>query len=426
MCNLSLLFLEMDEHSEEEYYTNPKYEYEPATFLKCHSKIKGDKNDRITKVWACAFEPHPDYPEMTTDLIATCGASSICIINVKNQTMVTKHYSKNPREEFYSVSWSTLFMKDTNKKTVASNILAAAGALCTLHLLHPSHQVCFFEEKIKMPRNVTISSVQFHPLARTVLCGGFSSGEVHVWDLGQPSFPDYEMNLKCLHKLSIDSEIFNMCFSRHCKTLLAATVNGIAAWGLDLSDVNVSTASKQSEDSNNKIKMWRFNFPRKHGLSSDDSQLVDSVEPIQTGKMIASKCALYGNIFLWDLEEAIQYAEAGGNVKIEPAHTLNYSKTDNYFMSMGSSMMSGLLTCGDDLGNIWLYDLKEILTLSHREQQQSAVIPWPEVNDVHNQWMVEQKEVVVNKVIVNYNGTYIVAVTSTNLVCLWHKDKPSY
>lgn len=62
-------------------------------------------------------------------------------------------------------------MKDAKKRIVASNILAAAGAQCTLHLLHPSHQVCFFEEKIKMPHKVSISSVQFHPLARTVLCG---------------------------------------------------------------------------------------------------------------------------------------------------------------------------------------------------------------------------------------------------------------
>lgn len=191
--------------------------------------------------------------------------------------------------------------------------------------------------------------------------------------------------------------------------------------------------------------MWRFNFPLKQGFYD---QLVDTVEPIQTGKMIASKCALYGNIYLWDLEEALHYAEEGGNVKIEPAHTLNYSKTDNYFMSMGSSLcklafffssekiwwhqmlivsliflpVSGLLTCGDDLGNIWLYDLKEVLTLSHKEQEQSAVIPWPEVNDVHDQWMVEQKEVVINKVVVNHNGKYIVAVTNTNLVCIWKKE----
>lgn len=55
------------------------------------------------------------------------------------------------------------------------------------------------------------------------------------------------MKFTCLHKLSVDSEIFTMSFSRHCKTLLAATDNGIAAWGLDLSDVNVSTVTKSSE-----------------------------------------------------------------------------------------------------------------------------------------------------------------------------------
>lgn len=86
------------------------------------------------------------------------------------------------------------------------------------------------------------------------------------------------------------------------------------------------------------IKKWRVNFPSKTGLNSEEDQLVDTVEPIQNGKIVASKCALYCSIYLWNLEELVKNHSKGGNVIVEPNHILNYSNTDNYFMSMGSSL----------------------------------------------------------------------------------------
>lgn len=84
--------------------------------------------------------------------------------------------------------------------------------------------------------------------------------------------------------------------------------------------------------------------------------------------------------------------------------------------------MSGLLACGDDSGSIWLYDSKEIFNKSLLKQEQSAVIPWPTVQDTYDSRMVRQPEIVINKVVVNHDGSYIIAVTSTNLVCIWKKD----
>ncbi|KAJ1519537.1 hypothetical protein ONE63_004817 [Megalurothrips usitatus] len=399
------------EESGTDYFTDPKYEYEPTMFLKCHSKIRGDKNDRITKVWMCAFEPHLDYPEETTDLIASCGSSSVCVTNVRTEQVVMKHYSKESKEDFFALAWSSVNMRELGKKK-KSNILAVAGAQCTLHLLHPSTRMCFFEEKFKKSKKVTISSLRFHSLATSVLCASFSSGEVCVWDIGVPSLPDYEMKLSLLHTLSVESEIINLSFSRQCSSLLAATDNGVVAWALHLKELN---------DCKSKIKMWRFNFPLKPGVDDRDYQLVDSVEPIQNGKIIASKCALHGNIYLWDLEEAIEDC-MGNSSTVRPAHILNYSNTDNYFMSMGSSLLSGLLACGDDLGNIWLYDLKEVFSQSHERQEQSAVIPWPVVEEIGH-GVVPKKEIVINKVVVDYKGNYIVAVTHTNLVCVWKKER---
>lgn len=39
---------QMDE--DDEYFTHPGLEYEPTNFIKCHSRVKGDRNDRTTKV----------------------------------------------------------------------------------------------------------------------------------------------------------------------------------------------------------------------------------------------------------------------------------------------------------------------------------------------------------------------------------------
>jgi hypothetical protein len=85
---------------------------------------------------------------------------------------------------------------------------------------------------------------------------------------------------------------------------------------------------------------------------------------------------------------------------------------------------SSLLACGDDEGYIWLYDLNEVFSKAKREQDQSAVIPWPIVTDStkENLRVVHQEEVVINKVIVDHKRSYIVAVTNTNLVCIWKKD----
>jgi hypothetical protein len=89
--------------------------------------------------------------------------------------------------------------------------------------------------------------------------------------------------------------------------------------------------------------MYKFNFPTNRNNSTleqqqDSDQLVDSVEPIENGRMIATKCALHGVIYIWDLKEAIQNCDNEGSLSVVPIHILNYSNTDNYFMSMGSSI----------------------------------------------------------------------------------------
>ena len=47
-------------------------------------------------------------------------------------------------------------------------------------------------------------------------------------------------------------------------------------------------------------------------------------------------------------------------------------------------------------------------------------ILWPEVHDEYGK-NSGSKEILVNKVALNWDGEFIVAVTNTNLVCTWRR-----
>lgn len=71
------------------------------------------------------------------------------------------------REMFYSVAWTTLFVELADPPQI--NILAAAGARGTLHLIHPQGGVAFFEYQIIRSKTVTLSSLLFHPKQCSIL-----------------------------------------------------------------------------------------------------------------------------------------------------------------------------------------------------------------------------------------------------------------
>ena len=73
-------------------------------------------------------------------------------------------------------------------------------------------------------------------------------------------------------------------------------------------------------------------------MDPDSDQVVDSVVPIENGRLVATKCVLHGVIYIWDLEDAMSRCDIDGSLRVEPIHILNFSKSDNYFMSMGSSL----------------------------------------------------------------------------------------
>ena len=73
-----------------------------------------------------------------------------------------------------------------------------------------------------------------------------------------------------------------------------------------------------------------FSLPDLHE-KSDGHDLVDSVESLRDG-IVATKCALHGAIYLWNLKETL----LEDSYIVKPTHVLRWSNTDNYFMFMGA------------------------------------------------------------------------------------------
>jgi hypothetical protein len=76
-------------------------------------------------------------------------------------------FISSPREMFYSIAWTTLLVESGDPPQM--NILAAAGARGTLHLIHPEDGVAFFEYQIIRSKTVTVSSLLFHPKQCSIL-----------------------------------------------------------------------------------------------------------------------------------------------------------------------------------------------------------------------------------------------------------------
>lgn len=89
----------------------------------------------------------------------------------------------------------------------------------------------------------------------------------------------------------------------------------------------------------------------------------------------------------------------------------------------------GLLSCGDDEGAIWLYDINCIKNSDPGNEikilQPVEILPWPIVNDVHlvksRKLDLDRHDIVITKAAIHPNALHIVAITNNNTVCIWKR-----
>ncbi|RZF39074.1 hypothetical protein LSTR_LSTR006611 [Laodelphax striatellus] len=360
----------------------------------------------------CQFEPDPENSDKTTNIVATCGGNSVCFIDVTTGKVVSKYIPKDVKEMLYSLCWATWPVPGGCRKEVARvNVLATAGVRNTIHLILPHQSTCFLTHQLTAKRSLRpIQALIFLPHDPYTMMVGDNNGVIRVYKIavtGSPPFED-SCSMEVLYELSTESEIFSFAFCTTTRILLAGCNDGLM--GFEISD------------DNHNPKLLKFTMPIKADV---ETALVDSVEMIGDG-WVASKCALHPAIYIWHLPTAL-----GCNCTVAPSHLLHWSDTDNYFMYLGLQKHCGLLCCGDDMGALWLYNIKNLDT-SHKALkptavEPSAIFPWPILSDSSTEKKrklnLDVYDIVVDKVTINYDGTCIVAVTNNNLVCIWRRKR---
>ncbi|XP_070340498.1 leucine-rich repeat and WD repeat-containing protein 1 isoform X7 [Equus asinus] len=81
----------------------------------------------------------------------------------------------------------------------------------------------------------------------------------------------------------------------------------------------------------------------------------------------------------------------------------------------------GIVLCGDEEGNVWVYDIKRILTQQPlplaAPQAPTQILKWPQPRALGQ----AVTKTMVNTVVANPTFTYLTALTDSNIVAIWRK-----
>ena len=96
--------------------------------------------------------------------------------------------------------------------------------------------------------------------------------------------------------------------------------------------------------------------------------------------LVAAKRINQGRIIVFRPPvDGVDQTEAESVVEPEILFELAWRKTENFYMSLGCCHGSGLLACGDDRGDIWVYQLPSVNNNKQKKgsETSSTVIKMP-------------------------------------------------
>ncbi|CAH8493925.1 unnamed protein product [Schistosoma turkestanicum] len=392
-------------------------DYDPLHFIRCHAR-DNDPLDCETKVWRCAFEPSVNNPtNETSTIVATCGGECVCLIDCKSGRVMKrfKHFG----EEFYTLAWTTVEMAAGHK----TNLLAAAGKLREIRLLHPEQLVCYAEMR---GHKDDVACMIFHPDKPTILFSGDSKSCILVWDIGIPSAPEYKTRHQLLMRLVCPranlNPVLNLVFLKKYDSLVAGCEDGIFSW--TLKDFRKEKLSDEKE-AEIELKVPTRREPCFDGLA----QLSDD--------LIVTKCVEEGEIYVINFGQVVSRRKRGvvSNrkvINVEIRGQLRWHTTEEIYINVTARPGLNAVICGDNEGTIWLYDLqKQVAEESENRKFKSKpikILEWPECsiggakdedNQIKESITSGFKNPVVNTTDISHDGQYLVAVTDNNLVCIW-------
>ncbi|KAL8589468.1 hypothetical protein ACOMHN_061679 [Nucella lapillus] len=382
-------------------------EYEPQHFLCCHSILDGKKR-KETKVWLCAFEPSLTKKGETGKVLATCGGNTVCFVDTLTGLVMKRFKDTDRAEDFYTLAWTTL--EGDGRKI---NIMAVAGLSCTIKLIYPDQLVCY--STIKGHRKY-ISCLAFHPDYPSLLFSGSKDGSIMLWNIGMPG-AEGTVNHSPLMKLKASSSVGDaLCLLvSSCRgTLLAVTEKGCVGWSLG----NIAVPSPSSSHRTRLVEQHSFSVNmRQSGIATGE---VDSLVAMDNG-FVATKCVGGADICVWSLDDHLASRGSRKVMQVIPLLRLAYPEVSLKYLNLGYG--NGVLSVGDDEGNIYLYDLKETLrsipASPSTPLQPSQVLEWPDVDGLSEE--EAKATVAMNIVVVSSDQRVVAGGTDNNLVCIWKR-----
>ncbi|KAA3681736.1 uncharacterized protein DEA37_0011363 [Paragonimus westermani] len=389
-------------------------DYDPLHFIRCHAR-DNDPLDCETKVWRCSFEPSVDSVcSETSNVVATCGGECVCLIDCRSGRVMKRF--KHLGEEFYSLAWTTVEMAAGHK----TNLLAAAGKLREIRLLHPEQLVCYAEMR---GHKDDIACMIFNPDKPTILFSGDSKAVVLVWDIGIPSAPEYRTRHQLLMRLVCFrpnlNPVLNLIFLPKYDVLIAGCEDGVFSWTLQ-----EFKKEKLSDERNPdlELKVPTRREPCFDGLAK------------LTDDLVVVKCVEEGEIYVFDYSQVVQRSKrlVGSKklVNVEIRGQLRWQTTEEIYINVTARSGLNAVVCGDNEGTIWLYDLQKQVEEDARRFKLKPVkiLEWPECSiggakeeDTQMKESITSgfKNPVVNATDISHDGQYLAAVTDNNLVCIW-------
>ncbi|XP_010594535.1 leucine-rich repeat and WD repeat-containing protein 1 [Loxodonta africana] len=377
---------------------------EPLHFLQCHSK-NNNPQDLQTQLWACAFEPAGEegHSEDTSQTVATCGGEAVCVIDC--QTGIVLHKYKVPGEEFFSVAWTAVTVVTQAGHKKRWSVLAAAGLRGLVRLLHVRAGFCCGTIRA---HKKAIATLCFSPTRETHLFTASYDKRIILWDIGIPNH-DYEFQASQLLMLDTTSVPLRLCPVVSCPDayLLAGCEGGCCCWDVRL-------------DQPQKRRVCEVEFTFSEG-SEASGRRVDGLAFVNED-VVASKGSGLGTICLWSWSQTWAGRGSQATVAVVVLAWLQWSPTELAYFSLSTCPGEGIVLCGDEEGNVWIYNVQHLLNqkspLPAAPQAPTQILKWPQP------WALGQTvtKTMVNTVVANPTFTYLTALTDSNIVAIWKRQ----
>ncbi|XP_060141085.1 leucine-rich repeat and WD repeat-containing protein 1 isoform X2 [Globicephala melas] len=379
---------------------------EPLHFLQCHSKNNSPR-DLETQLWACAFEPAWDEGQAgaTSQTVATCGGEAVCVIDC--QTGIVLHKYKAPSEEFFSVAWTALTVVTQAGHKKRWSVLAAAGLRGLVRLLHVRAGFCC---GLIRAHKKAIATLCFSPTHETHLFTASYDKRIILWDIGVPNH-DYEFQASQLLTLDTTSIALRLCPVASCPDayLLAGCEGGCRCWDVRL-------------DQPQKRRVCEVEFVFSEG-SEATGRRVDGLAFVNED-VVASKGSSLGTICLWSWSQTWQGRGSQSTVAVVVLARLQWSPTELAYFSLSTCPGEGMVLCGDEEGNVWIYDVRPLVAQRPpppaTPQAPTQILKWPQPRALGQ----TVSRTMVNTVVADPTFTYLTALTDSNIVAIWRRNQP--